>query len=123
MPRSIPILELDPRWLERPGRYGVGISMQCPRHRGDCRLSFYFARPYDGFPPIQGVRLHHHLRGGLQELTLYGLGHDHVIDVPGHWTGYIYEGRVFTVRPLRNEDAIETDPAIPALPDPGPSEE
>lgn len=120
MPTGVPIAALDPQWILHPGRYGVGVSISCPQHRGLCRLELYFRAPLDGYGPIrlgplvdciapdEGESL------DLTDVTIYGPGHDHLISIPGHWVGYVDDGIVFTVTSREADEEI-TDPMIPLV--------
>jgi hypothetical protein len=103
-----PLVQLRPKYIAtEPGRYGMGISIRCPReeepdHRsawdGDHRLEFWFSHPDDGFGPNHDRELFNHM-GSLNDLlTVYPsrlVYPEYLITVPLHWRGYIIEGVVY----------------------------
>lgn len=103
MPKSKSLESLRARWLTTdPRRWQMGVSILCPGHMGlDHRIEFWFLVPMDGYLPASERGLV--LRSGdtLEDLTLAPLGGDAWGDplwVPGHWRGWIVDGRVYDYR-------------------------
>ena len=112
---KIKLTALNPRWIlglpcpapdggeysadggDMRGRYGMGISFDCPLHMSSSsplhsrhRIKIFFANPLDGLPPEQGVALWQ--RGGesFKALTVSPAGDAS----PECWRGFIKNGEI-----------------------------
>lgn len=103
MPLGTSIEAFRPEWLSEGDRlrYQMGVSWTCPTHGEPCRLEAWFVNPADGDPPLVGRRLFWRLGAMLTELTVVPVGDDmeRPLVFPGHWTGWITEGRIYSPRP------------------------
>ena len=105
------LIDLRPQWVATGAkhRYGMGLSMECPRHRSGAdgdghRLVFWFQNPMDGEPPAPpGVVDHelypwrvYRLGASLERLTLHPVGgSDPSLNVYQHWRGYLVDGVIY----------------------------
>jgi len=112
---KIKLTALNPRWIlglpcpapdggeysadggDMRGRYGMGISFDCPLHMSSSsplhsrhRIKIFFANPLDGLPPEQGVALWQ--RGGesFKALTVSPTGNAST----ECWRGFIKNGEI-----------------------------
>ena len=85
------LTKLEPQWIVRPTRYGVGVTFNCPSIHQHCRVRVHFRRPDDGGPPLEAPT-YEHQGGKLEHLTvLQHFMHGGCILV-------IYSGVVFVLR-------------------------
>lgn len=102
---STQLLSLRPRWLhtDEPLRYQMGVSFICPRHPHDGlpehRLEMWFINPLDGEKPAAKDGLVFWREGMLDTLCLEPAPASgrwsHPLSVPGHWRGWVMQGRVY----------------------------
>lgn len=107
VPKSVALKTFSPRWLAFPGRSRMGLSIECPTHR-DHRLAFWFEQPLDGGLPLEpaqmtqdGARMLYRAItvDGFDGLTVAPPGRDFdALEHPGHWRGWIIDGRVWSSR-------------------------
>jgi hypothetical protein len=79
------------------GRFGMGISFDCPLHmalnsplQNRHRIKIFFANPMDGRPPEFGVPLWQRNGGTFKALTACPAGDAH----PKCWNGFIKNGEI-----------------------------
>jgi hypothetical protein len=100
MPRGTSIEAYRPEWLSagERHRYQMGMAFTCPTHGEPCRLEVWFANPADGDGPIHGKPLYWRYGAMLIELTVStspSSQFERALTFPGHWIGWIAEGRVY----------------------------
>jgi hypothetical protein len=89
---------LRPAWAALPGRTGMGVELDCPRHpfAASERPVVWFENPVDGGPPRDGVELANVLldepgaQVELERLTLLPTAGGCVRI--GHWCGWVADG-------------------------------
>jgi hypothetical protein len=79
------------------GRYGMGISFDCPLHvafnipvHSRHRINIFFANPMDGLPPEHGVPLWQRGGASFKALTVSPTGNAR----PECWHGLITNGEI-----------------------------
>lgn len=65
---------LDPKWIDSPGRFGLGVSWACEVHE-DCRVEVFFQNAMDSGSPVLQDKwgrppLYFRVGSGLGELTI-----------------------------------------------------
>jgi hypothetical protein len=84
------LVSLEPRWISRDGRVGLGVSFLCPRCKAQ-RLFVAFETPLDGGAPLDESRKWQRTGDTFDTLTLTPS-----IDASqsGHWHGWVEAGEV-----------------------------
>ncbi len=101
------LTDLNPKWINREERSGLGFVFQCPVHHEEdfkCEFEVLFLKPLDGGEPVLGVGELWPRTGGVTFETLsLGLGKFspsiHITNPDGstHWQGFIRDGEVMDV--------------------------
>lgn len=64
------LVDLNPEWWAEPGRYGQGVTFDCP-HCHAMRIIVVFSRPRDGHPPADTEMPRYDQHGtNLEDLTI-----------------------------------------------------
>ena len=84
------LTELDPRWIGRDDRRGLGIHFECPCCR-NIRIGVYFRNPLDGGEPENKKQLW--LRAG-EDFANLSLSPSIDVTEKEHWHGFITNGEV-----------------------------
>lgn len=106
--RWLPLGELGAGWIDAADREGLGVRLLCPGHQRSHLVCVWFDNPCDGGDPAEHPRLHHRQGDELEALTVTSLNGSSEVVIPGHWRGWIVEGRLYTSR--FTEEAVAPNP-------------